>query len=224
MLAKKKSYSAQIISLLKKEWTFEIRHRSAFYSVFLYSLLTVFLIFYSFKEIEPVTWVNLFWIITLFASLNAMAKSFLQESQQRWNYYYTLHSAEKLIVAKFIYNFILLMSIAIFNLILFSTFLGFSIADKNMFLCSLFLGVLAFVLMFTIMSAISAKASKNGSLTAILSLPVLIPLLSVLSNFSLKTISHQSFNLYQSNILLLSAMNVLMLGLGVLLFQMVWRE
>ncbi len=214
----------KIITLLKKEWQLDIRHRSAFYGVFLYSLLTVFLIFYAFKEVEPITWVCLFWIITLFAALNAMAKSFLQESASRWNYYYTLHSPTQLLVAKFIYNFFLLGIITLFNLILFVLFLGFPIENKMMFYGSVLLGVLAFVLMFSIMSSISAKASKNASLSAILSLPVIIPLLSVLINFSLKTIATAPYNIFTSDIVLLSSIDVLMLALGLLLFRFTWRD
>ena len=214
----------KIFALLKKEWTLEIRHRSAFYGIFLYSLLTVFLIFYSFKELEPVTWVSLFWIITLFASLNAMAKSFLQESTLRWNYYYTLFSPTHLLIAKLLYNFFLLGLITAFNLLLFVVFLNFPLQDVGMFLCSVLLGVMMLVILFSVMSAIAAKASKNASLTAIISLPIIIPMLSFLINFSLKSISNQPLNLYITDVGLLTVMNVLMLGLGLLLFRFTWAD
>ena len=218
------SDSAKIFTLLKKEWQTDIRNRSAFYGVFLYSLLTVFLIFYSFKQVEAITWVSLFWIITLFAALNAMAKSFLQESTLRWNYYYTLFSPTQLLLAKFIYNFGLLTTITLFNFILFVVFLGFPVQNISMFLCSVLLGVFSFVFMFSIMSSISAKASKNASLSAILSMPIIIPLLSVLINFSVKTITANSSVIFYSDIVLLSSIDVLMFALGILLFRFIWRD
>lgn len=198
------------------------RNRSSFFSVLLYPLLTVYLVFYSFKELDSITWVVMFWIITLFSAINAMAKGFLQESSGRWAYYYTLFSPEQLLIAKFAYNFLLLSLITGINLLLFIMFIGFPFGDKVMFLLSAVLGIISFVLIFTIMSSIAGKASKNASLTAILSLPVIIPLVSVLINFSLKTISTE--NKFLFDVVLLGSIDVMMILLGVLLFKFIWKD
>jgi heme exporter protein B len=216
------SFAAKVFSIIEKEWRLDWRNRSSFFSVLLYPLLTVFLVFYAFKELDAITWVVLFWMITLFSAINAMAKSFLQESQGRWAYYYTLFAAEELLIAKLIYNFLLLSLIAGINLILFILFFSFQFECGNLFLLSVLLGVFSFVIIFTIMASISGKASKNASLTAILSLPIIIPLLSVLINFSLKTISVG--NTYLFDVALLSAINITLLLLGILLFKFIWKD
>jgi heme exporter protein B len=216
------SFFSKVKTIIAKEWMLDWRNRSSFFSVLLYPLLTVYLVFYSFKELDAITWVVMFWIITLFSAINAMAKSFLQESSGRWAYYYTIFSPEQLLVAKFIYNFLLLSLITIINILLFVLFIDFPFHNTMMFFLSTFLGVVSFVLIFTIMSSISGKASKNASLTAILSLPVIIPLVSVLINFSLKSISSE--NKFSFDVALLSSINVMMALLGILLFKFIWKD
>jgi heme exporter protein B len=215
-------FFSKVKTIIEKEWRLDWRNRSSFFSILLYPLLTVFLVFYSFKELDAITWVVMFWIITLFSAINAMAKSFLQESSGRWAYYYTIFSPEQLLVAKFIYNFLLLSLITTMNIILFSLFMNFPFENEIMFFVSIFLGVVSFVLIFTIMSAISGKASKNASLTAILSLPIIIPLLSVLINFSLKSISIG--NKFSFDVALLCSIDALMILLGILLFKFIWKD
>lgn len=216
------SFFLKVKTIVLKEWMLDWRNRSSFFSVLLYPLLTVYLVFYSFKELDSITWVVMFWIITLFSAINAMAKGFLQESSGRWAYYYTLFSPEQLLIAKFAYNFLLLSLITGINLLLFIMFIGFPFGDKLMFFVSAVLGIVSFVLIFTIMSSIAGKASKNASLTAILSLPVIIPLVSVLINFSLKTISTE--NKFLFDVVLLGSIDVMMILLGVLLFKFIWKD
>ncbi|MEY4876115.1 MAG: hypothetical protein RL708_1264 [Bacteroidota bacterium] len=215
-------FFSKVKTIIEKEWRLDWRNRSSFFSILLYPLLTVFLVFYSFKDLDAITWVVMFWIITLFSAINAMAKSFLQESSGRWAYYYTIFSPEQLLIAKFIYNFLLLSLITTINIILFSLFMNFPLENVTMFFVSIFLGVVSFVLIFTIMAAISGKASKNASLTAILSLPIIIPLLSVLINFSLKSISIG--NQFSFDVALLCSIDAMMILLGILLFKFIWKD
>ena len=95
----------EIAALLQKELLIEWRQRYALGGMFLYVVTTVFVCFLSFKNIiETSTWNALFWIIILFASVNASAKSFLQESKGRLLYYYTLCSPQAFVLSKIIYN------------------------------------------------------------------------------------------------------------------------
>src|SRR5579862_6118483 len=80
--------------LLKKEILLEWRSKYAFNGVLLYVVSTVFVCYMAFHVNSgmegvsgyPIVWNVLFWIIILFASVNAIAKSFLQESRGRMLY------------------------------------------------------------------------------------------------------------------------------------------
>ncbi len=68
----------QVKSLIAKELILEWRSRYAFNGIVLYVVSTIFVCYLSFKGgIQGPTWNVLFWIILLFASINALVKSFV---------------------------------------------------------------------------------------------------------------------------------------------------
>jgi heme exporter protein B len=148
----------------------------------LYVVSTVFVCFLSFVSVpEKLTWNALFWIIMLFASINAVAKSFLQESKGRHLYIYTLVSPVALIIAKTVYNSLLMIGLTLIALLFYTLVFSFPAgADMGMYLVATVLGSLSFATIFTMVSAIASKAGNGGMLMAILSFPIIIPVLIVL--------------------------------------------
>ena len=67
---------SEITFLLRKEATLELRHKYAISGILLYVTSTVFVIYLSFIKVDPTVWNTLFWIVSLFASINAVMKSF----------------------------------------------------------------------------------------------------------------------------------------------------
>mgnify|MGYP000147175857 CR=1 FL=1 len=69
--------------LVRKDLLLEWREKNALSSIVLYVLSTAFVIYQMFLTTEPAVWVALYWVITLFASVNAAAKSFIQENESK---------------------------------------------------------------------------------------------------------------------------------------------
>jgi len=92
------------LSLLKKDVLLELRQQHTLYGILLYIAATIFVLYLSVDELEANVWNGLFWVIQLFVCVNAVAKSFLQESKGRMLYYYTIVSPVTFITAKIIYN------------------------------------------------------------------------------------------------------------------------
>ena len=88
--------------LLKKDFLLEWRQKYSLYGLLLYLVSAVFTINMLQEKPEAETWSSLFWIILLFVSVNAVAKSFLQESKNRNIYYYTIHNPRDIIISKLI--------------------------------------------------------------------------------------------------------------------------
>jgi heme exporter protein B len=114
-----------IYQLVRKDILIEWRQKYAFNGILLYVFSTLFVIQMSFQKLRPDIWITLFWMVILFASVNAVAKSFLQESKGRLLYYYTLSSAEDIILSKLFYNFLLLLILS------FITYFGFAVIFGN---------------------------------------------------------------------------------------------
>ncbi|MGV3546877.1 MAG: heme exporter protein CcmB [Pedobacter sp.] len=215
----------QVKHLIKKEIILEWRSKYALNGVLLYVVSTVFVCFMSFQVVEKLTWNALFWIIMLFASINAIAKSFLQESRGRQLYIYTLVSPAALIIAKTIYNSLLMMLLTVIALAFYSlVFEPSKDIDILMYLVAAVLGSLSFATIFTMVSAIASKTGNGGMLMAILSFPIIIPVLIVLIKFAKNAIDGLDRSVSLDEIGLLAVINVIVMTVALLLFPYLWRD
>src|SRR6201985_2598120 len=182
----------QTWDLFKKEIMLEWRSKYAFNGVLLYVVSTVFICYISFN-LTPgfkgsngytVVWNVLFWVIMLFASVNAIAKSFMQESKGRLLYYYTIASPQAIILSKIIYNILLMSLLSLLAWVVYLLFFPNTIGDPLFYFLAVLLGSISFSTVFTMISAIASKAGNNGTLMAILSFPVIIPVILLLIRIS----------------------------------------
>lgn len=201
-----------------------MRNKYALGGILLYVISTVFVCYLSFKKIiNPQTWNALFWIILLFASINGIAKSFIGETRGRLVYLYTLTSPQAVIVSKIIYNSLLLSVLSAICLLAYSIFVGNIIQDLSLFLIVLALGSFGFSSLLTMVSAIASKSNNNFTLMAILSFPILIPLLIVIIKISKNAIDGLE-NWDTNSLLILLFINVIIIALSYLLFRYLWRD
>ncbi|MES2827833.1 MAG: heme exporter protein CcmB [Bacteroidota bacterium] len=211
--------------LIHKEIVLEWRSKYALNGVLLYVVSTVFVCFLSFKITpNPLTWNALFWIIMLFASINAIAKGFLQESKGRQLYIYTLASPLALIISKTIYNALLMVLLTIIALGFYILVFDYVPIDLGLYVLATILGSISFSTIFTMVSAIASKASNGGMLMAILSFPVIIPVLMVLIKLTKNAIDGLDRSVSLDEIGLLCIINVLVGTVTLLLFPYLWRD
>jgi heme exporter protein B len=218
MLFKKVKY------LVVKEVKLEMRNKYALGGILLYVVSTIFVSYLSFKKIiNPATWNALFWIILLFASINAVAKSFINETRGRLLYLYTLASPQAVILSKIIYNSFLLSILSVLCLLVYTLFVGNIVQDFSLFLVTLLLGSFGFSSLLTMVSAIASKTNNNFTLMAILSFPIIMPLLMVLIKLSKNAID--GLDLWDTNsLLILMFLNVIIIASSYLLFPYLWRD
>ncbi len=218
--------------LLKKEILLEWRSKYAFNGVLLYVVSTVFICYISFNlnagfsgsSGYKIVWNVLFWIIILFASVNAIAKSFMQESRGRLLYYYSIASPQAIILSKTIYNMVLMLLLSTLALIVYSVFFENTIGDVLFYFLAVILGAISFSTVFTMISAIASKAGNNGTLMAILSFPVIIPVILVLIRLSKRAMDGLDRSLSYGDIGVLAAINLIVITTALLLFPYLWRD
>lgn len=218
--------------LFKKEILLEWRSKYAFNGVLLYIVSTVFICYISLK-ITPgfsgsngysVVWNVLFWIIILFASVNAIAKSFMQESKSRLLYYYTIASPQAIILSKTLYNILLMALLSTLALVVYLVFFPNTLGDPLLYFLAVLLGSLSFSTIFTMISAIASKAGNNGTLMSILSFPVIIPVILVLIRLSKEAMDGLDRSQAYGNIGVLCAINAIVIATSLLLFPYLWRD
>lgn len=210
--------------LLRKEAVLEFRVTYAISGILLYVFSTVFIVYTSFIQVQPQVWNALFWIIMLFASVNAIVKSFVQENSARQLYYYSLVNPTAVILSKVLYNIVLLLVLSLLIWAAFSFVSGNPVKDAWQFFVALFLGSVGFSITFTFISAISAKADNSATLMAILSFPLVIPILMTLVKLSANALRLLNDTSVGDDILILVAIDLLLIGMTFLLYPFLWRD
>lgn len=212
------------IALIHKEIRVEWRSRYAVNGILLYVFATIFVCYLSFRKIDPVTWNALFWIIMLFASVNAITKSFMQESRGRYLYYYTIVSPQAVIISKIVYNLLLMILLSFICLFFYMVVFANPIQDKLYYGIAVVLGGISFSSVFTMVSAISAKTHNNTTLMAILSFPIIIPLLMLLIKFSKNAMDGLDRSVSTNELIAILLLNIVMAATSLLLFPYIWRD
>ena len=202
----------------------EWRSKYALNSILLYVVSTVFVCYQAFRSVDGTVWNALFWIILLFASINAISKSFVQENSGRQLYYYTLVSPQAVILSKIVYNVFLMLGLSVLALTVYSVIFRNPIGDPLYYFISVILGSISFATVFTMISGISAKANSSGTLMAILGFPVIIPLLIVLIKLSKNAMDGLDRSVSLDEILVLLAINAIVVAVSLLLFPFIWRD
>ena len=213
-----------ILYLIKKEITIELRQKYAISGIILYVFATVFIVYLSLRQVSPMLWNPLFWIIVLFASINALVKSFSQENSDRSLYYYTLAHPTAIIFSKIIYNFILLFTLSMLTYGVFSVVAGHPVQDVDLFLLTILLGSLGFSITLTFISAIAGKANNGSTLMAIMGFPVVIPILILLVKLTATALRLIQDTSNWKDMVSLLAIDTILLALAFALFPFLWRD
>jgi len=216
---------SKIITLLKKDFLLELRQQHTFFGILLYVASTIFVLYLAMGQPESTVYNGLFWMIQLFVCINAVAKSFMQESKGRMLYFYTIASPIHFIIGKLIYSIIIMLLMVLLSLLLFRILLGNPVFNYLQFVGIAFLGGISLSLVFTLMSAIAAKAQQNAAIMAILGFPLIIPQLLLLIRLSRAAYGEvfREGALLQIS-LLLGGLDILVIVLGIVLFPFLWRD
>lgn len=215
----------ELTHLFLKEVKLELKQRYVINGILLYLVSTVFVTYLAFNgTITSETWNSLFWIILLFVAVNGISKSFVQESPARHLYYYTLASPEAVVLSKILYNLLLMGILSMLALLFFVLLMGNQIMNFGLFILALLLGSLGLASVLTMIAAIASRASNNFSLMAILSFPIVLPLLMTLMKVSGSALTSFSWNGAIPLIIILLIINLAVILLSFLLFPYLWRD
>ncbi len=214
----------ETIVLLRKEILLEWRMKYALSGILLYVFSTIFIVYTAFIRLQPNVWNTLFWIIVLFASVNAIVKSFVQENSARQLYYYSIANPIAILLSKIIYNAVLLLLLSVLCWIGLSIVAVNPVRDTGQFVGAIFLASVGFSITFTFVSAISAKADNSATLMAVMSFPLVIPILMTLIKISANALRLLNDTSVYKDVLMLVGIDLLLLGLALVLYPFLWKD
>ena len=216
---------SKIFTLLKKDFLLELRQQHTFFGILLYVASTIFVLYLAMGRPESTAYNGIFWMIQLFVCVNAVAKSFLQESRGRMLYFFSITSPVNFIIAKLIYSAVVMLLMVLVSLILFRVLLGNPVSNYFQFIGIASLGGVSLSLVFTLMAAIAAKAQQNAAVMAILGFPLIIPQLLLLIRLSRSAYGEvfREGALLQISLLLIG-LDILVVVLAIVLFPFLWKD
>jgi heme exporter protein B len=216
--------STTIFTLIKKDILLEVRQQYSFYGILLYIASTTFVVYLSMGQPEEKVWNGLFWVLQLFVSINAVAKSFLQENKGRMLYFYTIASPTNFVIAKLLFNAILMLLMNLLSLAVFTLLLGNPMAKIGEYLLISLLGGMSLSLVFTFLAAIAAKAQQQAALMAIMGFPIIVPQLLLLMKISSAAFSSAIQLGWWQMIGMLVGLDLMIIALAYILFPFLWKD
>ena len=169
-------------------------------------------------------WSALFWITLLSVSVNVITKSFSSERLGRGIYLYSIVSGVEVIFSKIIYGFLISLFVSVVGFILFASILSNPIQDYKLFLLTLCLVSYGLSASLSILSAIASKTKNSNVIMAVLSFPVVISIILEAIQITKNCIDGLDMSASYDEIILLSAINILVTSVSYLLFPYIWRS
>jgi len=180
-------WAAETLAVLRKEVTSELRSRVAVNAVGLFALTTLVAVAYQIgpyqiqEQDRPHLLAALLWIILFFAALAGLARVFVKEEDA--------HTAKTLRLAarpgavfagKFLFNLLLLLGLELCVVPLYCALMGYVVRGVPGLAAVMLCGAIALAASTTLVAAIIARASGSGTLFAVLTVPIALPLLVIL--------------------------------------------
>jgi heme exporter protein B len=154
----------------------------------------------------------------------AVLKTFGRESEGRYFYYYTLYHPLELFVAKVVYNLMLLLFIFLILWFVLSIMAGNHIIRIGWFLTTGLMACTGLSFLLTLITSIAIKTQQNASLTSIMALPLMIPLLINILRLTAYASGTTPDDNPWNEMMLLSSIISLVIGMSLWLFPYLWRS
>ncbi|MDI9356969.1 MAG: heme exporter protein CcmB [Chitinophagaceae bacterium] len=215
--------------LLIKEFKREMREQNAFIGIMLFSLSSLFIIHIclSVRQIGKLPlpfWNCIFWITFLFSALHCTAKSFTHHGKSTLLYLYTIVHPVSIILSKSIFHCILLSFLSLLTFGMYIVFFGNPIQNTALFFLNLFLINIGIGFVLTLISAIASTTENSTVFTALLGLPILIPILIFAVKITYYALDNFDFSQAQDMFLSLCLLDVICITASILLFPYIWRD
>ena len=218
----------KIFAVFAKDIKSEFRTRYAINAIVMFAVVTVIAISFSTggMPLDIDLQAIILWLAIYFGSVTALSQSFIKEEQNRTALALRIYGSPGAIYGgKYLFNLILLAFLVIIIVLLFAGLVGLEIHSYGLFALIMFLSILGFAGSTTIIAAIISKASIKGVLFAVLSFPLILPLLVMAIKGTQKALNAQVVFLDGlPEIKVLVSYAVVMTVAGALLFEYVWND
>lgn len=216
----------EIIRLLRKDLMVEFRERRAVFIVLSFAIVTTLSsgIASAGTILGSQERALLLWIIMFFSAMIGLAHSFTREEERGTSLFLQLTSTPSAVFfSKLIFN---ILFFALLESVIASAFVFFHegrVSSPVMFILIVLFGGLALSSAATSLSAIAAKSAMRGALFAVISFPVLLPVLIAAIRATADCFERQDIVL-SSEIIFFLAFSTALVSISYLIFPYIWHN
>ncbi len=174
--------------------------------------------------LSPRVQAALFWIIVFFSAMSSLAGAFVKEEDTGTAQTLRLYASAPVVYAgKLLFNMLLLFLLSLLVTPLYIIFMNITQVNWAILAAVIALEVVGLAGATTIIGAIVAQAGVRGALLAVLSFPVLLPLLVLAINGTTAAFDMSGWTNAIDSIRLLAAYGVIMITASSVLFEFIWN-
>jgi heme exporter protein B len=214
-------------TILKKEILQELRTKYAVNTILAFTGAALLLVLFTLRaeQLDPTPRSGLVWIIILFAAMTGMMRSFVQETEKKtWNILQLSTRPGNVYAGKFIYNFLFLLMLHIFTFFFYMIMMGLTVHHAGFFIASILFGAAGLSSVTTLTSAMIAQADRKGAVFSVLCIPLLVPLLLILTRTTKAAFAGGTDASDLNDLLALVGYCGSTIAAGVLLFDYIWDD
>ncbi|MGB0347404.1 MAG: heme exporter protein CcmB [Balneolaceae bacterium] len=215
------------IAVFKKDLRIEFRTRFAINMVLAFVVASLLLILFTLRaqSLDPTPKSGLVWIVILFAALSALGRSFISETDKGTYDLLRVYAPGTVVyLGKLFYNSVFSLFINTATFIIYLFLMDMSIVSIPAFMIMLILGTLGLSSVSTMTAAIVSQADRKGAVFSVLSIPLFIPLILLLTRVTRAAFIDGSIDAISGDILALVGFCGVTITAGVLLFDFIWDE
>lgn len=216
-----------VIAVLVKDLKCELRTRHALSAVLLFAVTSTVAVSFTLN-----TWGSksavasaLLWLVLYFSAMSGLSRSFVHEEETLTSSTLKLAaSPNSVYLGKLAFNFVMLIMVEIVTVPLFIVFMGCNIQYMGLFIALLLLGSLGMCAGATMAAAMVARAAVKGALFAVISFPLLMPVLAAAIHGTNITMDTQPIAAAASDIRILCYYCGVVITASLMLFRYIWES
>ena len=215
------------IAVLEKDVRLELRTRYAINTLLLFVISALLIVAFAVRA-EPLTpslRSVLLWIVILFSAIAGLAHAFVSEEERGTVLLLQLNAIPSSVLAgKLLFNLMLTLALNTVAALAFWVVIGFEGVEATSLVAILFLGAIGLSGATTLLSALIAKAVNRGPLFAVLSFPVLVPLLLTVVGGTRLAIEGAPLSQVSDEVFTLIGYAGVVITASTLLFDYIWKD
>lgn len=214
-------------SVFKKDVSIEFRTRFAINMVLAFVVASLLLILFTLRaqQLDPTPKSGLAWIVILFAALSALGRSFISETDKNTFDLLRIYAKGSTVyVGKLIYNAVFTLFINTTTFLLYSFLMDLRIASWQAFFVMLIFGTMGLSSVSTMTAAIVSQADRKGAVFSVLSIPLFVPLILLLTRITKAAFIDGLPNGFGSDLAALVGFVGVTVTAGIILFDFIWED